>query len=126
HVLRMLDLVAVQTEEHAGRLRALGVNVERVRVTGNMKYDLTRVFTDREQAQALRRSLGYGVNDVVIIGGSLHEQEDDSLLDAYASARDKGAPVSFILVPRYPAEAGGVEQRVRARGYSATSKTAVD
>ena len=86
-VLRMLDLVAVQTEEHAGRLRALGVDVERVRVTGNMKYDLTRAVTDRDQAQVLRRSLGYGADDVVIIGGSLHEQEDEALLDAFASGR---------------------------------------
>ena len=125
-VLRMLDLVAVQTEEHAGRLRALGVDVERLRVTGNMKYDLTRAATDRDQAQALRRSLGYGPNDIVIIGGSLHEPEDEALLEAYASARDTGAPVALILVPRYPAEAAGVEQRVRARGYSAILKTAVD
>ncbi len=86
----MLDLVAVQTEEHAGRLRALGVDVERLRVTGNMKYDLTRAATDRDQAQALRRSLGYGPSDVVIIGGSLHEQEDEALLEAYASASRYG------------------------------------
>jgi 3-deoxy-D-manno-octulosonic-acid transferase len=125
-VLRMLDLVAVQTEEHAGRLRALGVDRERVRVTGNMKYDLTRAATDRDQAQALRRSLGYAPSDIVIIGGSLHEQEDEALLDAYASARGTGAPAGLILVPRYPAEAAGVEQRVRARGYTAILKTGVD
>jgi len=125
-VLRMLDLAAVQTEEHAGRLRALGVDVERVRVTGNMKYDLTRATTDRDQAQALRRSLGYGADDVVIIGGSLHEQEDEALLEAYASGRETSAPVALILVPRYPAEAAAVEQRVRARGYPSILKTAVD
>jgi 3-deoxy-D-manno-octulosonic-acid transferase len=125
-VLRMLDLVAVQTEEHAGRLRSLGVDVGRLRVTGNMKYDLTRATTDRDQAQALRRSLGYEPNDIVIIGGSLHEQEDEALLDAYAAARRTSAAVALILVPRYPADAAAVEQRVRARGYTAISKTAVD
>lgn len=125
-VLRMLDLVAVQTEEHADRLRALGVDVERLRVTGNMKYDLARAATDRDQAQALRRSLGYAPSDIVIIGGSLHAQEDEALLDAFASARDTGASAGLILVPRYPADAAAVEQRARARGYSATLKTAVD
>ncbi|HVY65569.1 MAG TPA: glycosyltransferase N-terminal domain-containing protein [Gammaproteobacteria bacterium] len=125
-VLRMLDLLAVQTEEHAGRLHALGVDTARLRVTGNMKYDLARVATDRDQAQALRLALGYGPDDVVIIGGSLHEQEDDALLDAYAAARATGAPVALILVPRYPADAAGVEQRVQARGYAAVRKTAVD
>ncbi|HJR68769.1 MAG TPA: 3-deoxy-D-manno-octulosonic acid transferase, partial [Gammaproteobacteria bacterium] len=31
-----------------------------------------------------------------------------------------------VVVPRYPADAGAVEQRVRARGFAATRKTAVD
>jgi 3-deoxy-D-manno-octulosonic-acid transferase len=124
--LKMFDLLAVQTEEHATRLRGLGVDVRRLRVTGNMKYDLTRAGAARDEALALRRSLGYGPEDVVIIGGSLHEQEDEALVDAYAAARADGASAALVLVPRYPAEATGVEQRVRARGYRAVRKTAVD
>jgi 3-deoxy-D-manno-octulosonic-acid transferase len=125
-VLRMLDLVAVQTEEHAQRLRALGVPAERLRVTGNMKYDLTTAAADHEQAQQLRRALGYAPDDVVIIGGSLHEQEDDALLDAYAAARAATTDAALILVPRYPADAAAVEQRARGRGYRTVRKTAVD
>jgi len=125
-VLRMLDLLAVQTEEHAQRMRALGVQAARLRVTGNMKYDLTTAAADQQQAQQLRRTLGYAESDVVIIGGSLHEQEDDALLDAYAAARVATPDAALILVPRYPADAVAVEQRARARGYRAARKTAVD
>jgi 3-deoxy-D-manno-octulosonic-acid transferase len=125
-VLRMLDLVAVQTEEHAERLRALGVDVAKLRVTGNMKYDLTRAAAGRDESRALRSSLRYAPDDVVIIGGSLHEQEDEALLDAYAAARRSGALVALVIVPRYPAEAARVGERVRARGYAAVLKTVVD
>ena len=124
--LRRLDLLAVQTEEHSQRLRDLGVQPERVRVTGNMKYDLTAVAADRGHAQALRQALGYAEGDVVVIGGSLHEQEDDAMLDAYTAARAATAAAALILVPRYPAEAAAVEQRVRARGYRVARKSAVD
>ena len=124
--LRMLDVLAVQTEEHAQRLRALGVQPERLHVTGNMKYDLTTAAADREQAQALRHALGYASGDVVIIGGSLHEQEDEAMLAAFAAASAVTAVAALILVPRYPAEAAAVEQRARARGYRAVRKTAVD
>jgi 3-deoxy-D-manno-octulosonic-acid transferase len=124
--LRMLDALAVQTEEHATRLRALGVDARRLRVTGNMKYDLTRVGAGRDEALALRRSLGYLPDDIVIIGGSLHEQEDEALLAAYAAAGAGAAGVALILVPRYPAEAAEVERRAQARGYRAVRKTAVD
>lgn len=124
--LRMLDVLAVQTEEHAERLRALGVQAARVRVTGNMKYDLTAAGTDRQQAERLRRTLAYAESDVVIIGGSLHEQEDDALLDAYAAALAATPDAALILVPRYPADAVAVEQRARARGYRTARKAAVD
>jgi 3-deoxy-D-manno-octulosonic-acid transferase len=125
-VLRELDLVAVQTEEHAGRLRALGVPTERLAVTGNMKYDLARPPADGQQAQALRTALGYAASDIVIIGGSLHEREDEAVFDAYAAARAVAAEVALIVVPRYPAEAGNVERLARARGYAAVRKTTVD
>jgi 3-deoxy-D-manno-octulosonic-acid transferase len=124
--LRMFDVLAVQTEEHAARLEALGVEPRRLHVTGNMKYDLTRAATQPDEARRLRASLGYPPEDVVIIGGSLHEQEDEALLDAYAAAVAAGARAALVLVPRYPAEAAAVEQRARARGYRVVRKTAVD
>jgi 3-deoxy-D-manno-octulosonic-acid transferase len=125
-VLREIDLVAVQTEEHAGRLRSLGVPKERVAVTGNMKYDLTRPAADEREATALRASLGYSHDDVVLIGGSLHEREDEAMLDAYAAARAVASEVALIIVPRYTAHVPDVERKARARGYSVTRKTDVD
>jgi len=124
--LVMLDLLAVQTTEHAQRFSALGVARERLRVTGNMKYDLARLPADSTQTGELRRALGYVPTDVVIIGGSLHEQEDEALLAAFAAARAVAAETALILVPRYPAEAVAMEQRARARGYRVVRKTVVD
>jgi 3-deoxy-D-manno-octulosonic-acid transferase len=125
-VLRKLDLVAVQTAEHGERLRALGVEPSKLHVTGNMKYDLTQAAAGAERALELRSALGYRATDVVIIGGSLHDREDEALLDAYAAARAADPKAALVIVPRYPADADVVVQRARARGYSATRKTAVD
>jgi 3-deoxy-D-manno-octulosonic-acid transferase len=124
-VLAQIDLLAMQTDEHADRLRSLGVPGERIRVTGNMKYDLTREPADVAEGVALRRALGYADDDVVIIGGSLHEQEDEALLAAYGAARAVSDRVALIIVPRYPADAAAVEQHARARGLSAVRKTAI-
>ena len=125
HALRKLAVLAVQTEEHAQRLRALGVAAARLHVTGNMKYDLTQP-SGGERAAELRAALGFRPADVVIIGGSLHDQEDEALLDAYAAARAAAADAALVIVPRYPADAGVVEQRAQARGFAVTRKTAVD
>ena len=125
-VLANLDLVAVQTDEHAERFRSLGVPPERIRVTGNMKYDLTRAPADAARRGELRRALGIADDDVVIIGGSLHEREDEALLDAFAAARAASSKTALIVVPRYPADAGAVEQHAAARGQRTVRKSALD
>ena len=125
-VLSSLDLVAVQTDEHAERFRSLGVPADRIRVTGNMKYDLTRASSDAGRRGELRRGLGYADDDVVIIGGSLHEREDDALLDAFAAARAANERAALIVVPRYPADAAAVEQHAAARGLRVVRKSALD
>jgi 3-deoxy-D-manno-octulosonic-acid transferase len=123
--LAKLEVLAVQTEEHAQRLRALGVAAARVHVTGNMKYDLTEPGGG-DRGLALRAALNFAAADVVIIGGSLHDQEDDALLDAYVAAKSAVADTALVIVPRYPADADAVEQRATARGLAVTRKTAVD
>jgi 3-deoxy-D-manno-octulosonic-acid transferase len=125
-VLAKFAVLAVQTEEHAQRLRALGVPDAKLHVTGNMKYDLTPPSDGVDRAVALREALGYEPADVVIIGGSLHDQEDEAVLDAYVAARGATARAALVIVPRYPADAEIVEQRARARGLAVTRKTAVD
>ncbi|HSG64693.1 MAG TPA: glycosyltransferase N-terminal domain-containing protein, partial [Gammaproteobacteria bacterium] len=82
-LLRRLTLFAVQTSTHEQRLRALGIAADRIRVTGNMKYDLAAAAGSSGAAGHLRERLGFADDDVVIIGGSVHEREDAALIDAY-------------------------------------------
>jgi 3-deoxy-D-manno-octulosonic-acid transferase len=125
-VLAKLAVLAVQTEEHAERLLALGVDRARLHVTGNMKYDLAQPGASGPSGPLLRASLGYARDDVVIIGGSLHDREDEALLDAYAAARAQRPEAALVIVPRYPADADVVEQRAGTRGLAVTRKTAID
>lgn len=124
NVLSSLRLIAVQSAEHAERLESLGVPAERLRVTGNMKYDLAS-HADGDDRRVLRAELGYADDDVVVIGGSLHPGEPEALLDAFAAV-EKPHKAALILVPRYPADASVVEQAVSARGHRGVRKTAVD
>ena len=62
----------------------------------------------------------------MIIGGSLHDGEDEALLGAHAAARERVADSALVIVPRYPADADVVERRARERGFEVTRKTAID
>lgn len=125
-VLGEFAVLAVQTQEHAERFRALGVAGSSLHVTGNMKYDLAPPSESAGYGASLRASLGYAATDVVVIGGSLHAGEDEALLDAFAAARATAADAALVIVPRYPADADAVLQRARARGFAVACKTAVD
>ena len=120
-------LIAAQSERHAERLRRLGARSGRVHVTGNMKYDLAAPAADPAAAAALRRKLGYGAGQVVVIGGSLHEGEDEALLAACRRAAGESAASSaLIIAPRYPADAGRMARRAREHGCRPVLKTALE
>jgi 3-deoxy-D-manno-octulosonic-acid transferase len=123
-VLAKFSVLAVQTEEHAQRFLALGVPRARLHVTGNMKYDLAQPAAATSR-QELRAALRYGHGDVVAIGGSLHDREDEALLDAYVAARAACAEAARHRAA-LPRRRRYREQRARARGFAVTRKTAVD
>ena len=126
-LMRAMPLIAVQGEEHARRLQRLGVEARRLHVTGNMKYDLAPPPLDPKAVGAQREGLGYRPHDIVIIGGSLHPDEDDPLLRAWRRVcSDTQRPVALVLVPRYPSDAKRMERKAREHGRRARAKTVVD
>lgn len=122
--LTTVSFVAAQSAEHADRFAGLGVPRDRITVTGNMKYDLTSDELDAEARSQFRSELGFGDEDVVIVGGSLHLPEDEDLLAvtrhlaALPSQADAPMPkVRLIIVPRYPEQAAEVIANARRAGF---------
>ena len=117
--LAKLDMIAAQTGEDADRFVDLGVDPDRLHVTGNMKYDRCNAGDAREN-EALRRRLreqfGIASDMPVLIGGSVHRGEDRVIVSVYKRLIDAGHELRLILVPRYPAETSG-----RDSGNSRTS-----
>lgn len=124
--LRSVRLIAAQTEEHADRFAGLGLPRERIRVTGNMKYDLTPDAADNGRRAALRSELGFTADDLVIIGGSLHPKEDQDLLAAFAAVQGGVCQTRLIIVPRYPDQAAAVLRNARAAEFRAIALSALD
>ena len=113
-----------QGEESAGRLRELGVETERVRVPGNLKYDLRPV--EQNRVTETIRSLLAG-RRVVVAGsttsGKPHWEEELVMLGmqrVWAEMRD----VLLVLAPRHPQrfeEVLDLVQRMRARSSARAS-----
>lgn len=100
HVLRRVDLLAVQTEEYAAAFGTLGAHPAHVHVTGNVKYD--GVATDRHNPRTaeLRRLMVVQHGDLVWIAGSTQAPEEAMALDVYHRLKGPYPNLRLLLVPR--------------------------
>ena len=120
-MLRDVAVFAMQSEEDARRIIALGAPPERVVVTGNLKTDLA---PPEAGAEALwQRLLGLGEDDLVWIAGSTHRGEDAAVLDAFARLRARFPQLVLLLAPRHPERVPEVERLVSERGLKAVRRS---
>jgi 3-deoxy-D-manno-octulosonic-acid transferase len=102
---RWLSLVshfAVQTPEYAHSLHEIGVDSDRLTVTGSVKYDGAE--TDRANAKTLelRRLFRIGPAEIVWVAGSTIDPEEEIVLDACRRLQANHPNLRLILVPRQP------------------------
>jgi 3-deoxy-D-manno-octulosonic-acid transferase len=121
---RGITLVAAQTEADAQRVRSLGV--QRVEVTGSIKFDVVVPDAALAIGAALRAAIGARP---VLLCASTREGEEELILQAYVSARSAlPADLLLLIVPRHPQRFDEVQQLIAARGLVAErrSKLALD
>jgi 3-deoxy-D-manno-octulosonic-acid transferase len=101
-MLRRVALFLVQSEEDARRLTEMGARAEKVRVTGNLKYDV-RAPKESRVAELIREAVGD--RPLVVAGSTVEarEGEEEPLLMQYWPAVLKEVPEAVIVVaPRHP------------------------
>jgi 3-deoxy-D-manno-octulosonic-acid transferase len=91
----------MQSEKDAERIRALGAPADRVRVSGNLKYDLelpaATPLSDWLGAEAKRRG-----RSPVIVAGSVVATEEPHVLIAFGTLQGEHPKALLVLAPRKP------------------------
>ena len=119
--LKNISLIIAQGQKDAERLIALGADREKVKVTGNLKFDINFPHSVSEQAQAIRRYLS--VNRPVWIAASTHEGEERIILDAFAKILEKQSQCLLVIVPRHPERSPGIKTLCNRRNLKVLCKT---
>jgi len=96
--LRRLNPVLAQSETDAERLRAIGCAPERVRVAGNLKFDVRAA----EEADATVQLKAWGTGSRFIVAGSTLEGEETALLEAWPALLKADPRLVMVLAPRHP------------------------
>jgi len=125
-VARMLGRVSVfamQSQEDARRIIALGAPPERVVVTGNIKTDLRPEPPGADRRW--ERLLGLDRAASLWIAGSTHRGEEAAVLDAFARLTPRFPRLRLMVAPRHPERAEEVERLVRDRGFRAVRRSGI-
>ncbi len=112
-MLAHVRVLAMQSEEDARRIIALGALPERVVVTGNIKSDL--IPPEGEGDALWQRLLGLDHGEPIWVAGSTHRGEEATVLDVYLRLRSRVPALALVLAPRHPERVGEVERLVRER-----------
>lgn len=112
-----LAAVLAQTQDDAERLVRAGAVAQRVRVCGNLKYDLTPAPSALAAGRDWRAA---SVRPVVLMASS-REGEEGPLLQAWAALGE--ARPRLLLVPRHPQRFDDVEAMVRGAGLTISRRS---
>lgn len=126
-VFSKLTWVGAQDEAIAERFRGLGVDPQRIEVTGSVKWDTAvvahRVAGDSELASAL----GLDRSRPVLVCGSTGPGEESIILEAYqevVASRGQQRTPRLIIIPRKPERFDEVAGLIERRGFCCVRRSA--
>jgi len=118
-LLAPITIALAQSEQDAERLATIGVAAERIRTTGNVKFDAAppgarpRVLEEVQRVAAGR---------TVVVAGSTMPGEDGIVLDALLALPAERTPF-LLLAPRHPERAAELLQLAASKGLAAMRRT---
>src|SRR5437870_6132535 len=115
-VLADVRVFAMQSDEDARRIIALGAHPERVVVTGNMKADAA-VVDPAGAVDLWRRLLALNPDQRVWIAGSTHAGEEELVLEAHRAALAEFPELVLVIAPRHPERTGEVLALLARRSW---------
>jgi len=122
--LRSVSLFLMQTEEDQRRILQMGAPLEKIRVTGNLKFDQT-VFTLEKKGGNENNSSLFRGSDPLLIAGSTHSGEEEILLRLLKKLKKSHPSLRLLLAPRHLDRLEEVERLLRREGLSWVRKTAL-
>jgi 3-deoxy-D-manno-octulosonic-acid transferase len=120
--LQRIALYCAQSDEDARRLREIGARTDRVRVAGNLKFDVSAA-----RSTALVDRLRSEVSSArVLVAGSTLDGEEKLLLEMWPELTRSVPGLLMILAPRHPERFAAVAAMLAARGIAYTRRSKWD
>ncbi|MBU0502810.1 MAG: 3-deoxy-D-manno-octulosonic acid transferase [Candidatus Omnitrophota bacterium] len=115
-LLNKVDTFCMQTQQDAQRLLALGVAPGKVKITGNVKFDLKDYSEGNVGAAGLKNKLGIAEHEKILVCGSTHPNEEEIILGAYIKISAQIKNLRLIIAPRHPERSNEISGLIKKFG----------
>lgn len=122
-VLGYVRCFCMQTATDAQRIIRIGADPQRVIITGNVKFDQQVPAITPEEKARIYRDLRINDAQNILIAGSTHRGEEETIIDAYTALRQQVSDLVLVLAPRHPERFDEVEDLLRQRAVGYVRKT---
>ncbi len=99
-MLASIDRFCMQSNIAAEYITDLGAHPSQVKVTGNTKYDQTYATVTDSEKEALLAEFGFRGHFPIIVVGSTHKGEEETILEAFKGLREQYPRARLLLAPR--------------------------
>lgn len=108
-VIGCVEVFGMQDNIYAERVKGLGAREERVKITGNFKFDTKPSTIMPDWSRIL-------LTGTVLVAGSTHGTEEALILDNYMKLKTDFPGLNLIIAPRHPERFGEVEALIKKKG----------
>lgn len=116
-----INKILCQTQADAERFNRLGVEKEKLSITGSIKFDIDISDDVINKASLLRTDLGK--IRPIWIAASTHQGEDEQVLSAHKKVLKEHPNTLLILVPRHPERFNSVFELCQQQGFKTIRRT---
>ena len=125
-VLANLDLAVMQEKADADRLIFLGTPANKVKVSGNLKFDHDLADSEMELTEQLRHRFAPSQATPLIIAASTHSPEEKWMIEAFKNLRGsfpENGP-RLMIAPRHPERFAEVLALIEGSGLTWVKRSA--
>lgn len=119
-LLRKLAFIGTQTTQEIDHYQQVAGKNLPIQVLGNLKYDWPAL--EQSAIGSLKEQLGIEPNDIVLVAGSTHNEEEKIILDTYKDFLDNkqtNQHLKVIIAPRHPERFDTVAKIIEDAGFKA-------
>jgi 3-deoxy-D-manno-octulosonic-acid transferase len=123
-MFRRLAMICAQDQTYADRFQQLGAPVDRICITGTMKFDTAEIADCVDGDAQLANEVGLKPGEEpILVCGSTGPGEEKIILDAYRLLLLKSPALRLVIVPRKPERFNEVAETIQKADFPLRRRT---